>query len=115
MNCRSSVHKQNPQISWNNTSRYCDVYHTNLSKKQEKDNMHKAKPEFKIKTRKLFQDKCSKQAKKELKDNAPYETNIGLNLDPNPDTPLDRNEKEDLTNTKGYWIKQQMFSKIANN
>ena len=73
---------------------YCCTYHTNLDKKQENDNIRKAKPEFKIKRRKLFQDKCSKQAKKELKENATYQSNIGLNLDPSSSTSSHKKGKE---------------------
>lgn len=56
---------------------YCDSYHKSLDKKQEKYNQRKAKPEFKIIRGKLFQDKCSKLSKKESKENATYELNIG--------------------------------------
>ena len=61
-----------------------DEHHTNLDKKQEEDNKHKAKPEFKI-----------KRAKKKLKENATYESNIGLNLDPS--IPSQGKGNEDLT------------------
>ncbi|CAB4020261.1 Hypothetical predicted protein, partial [Paramuricea clavata] len=65
------------------------------NKKKTKQDKHKAKPEFKIKRRKLFQDKCSKQTKKESKDNAPYESNIGLNLEHSK--PSQGKENEHLT------------------
>ena len=62
---------------------FSSTYHCNLDKKQGKDNDCKAKPEFKIKRRKLYQDKCSKQIRIESKERAKYQSNIGLNLDPN--------------------------------
>ena len=74
---------------------FCSTYHSNLDKKQGKDNDRKAKPEFKIKRRKLYQDKCSKQARIESKERATYQSNIGLNLDPNipPQAPGKENKK----------------------
>ena len=61
----------------------CDDYHKMLDKKQEKDIKRKSATAFKLRRRTLYINKSAKQTRKESKEPASYESNIGLNLNPN--------------------------------
>ena len=61
----------------------CDDYHKMLDKKQEKDIKRKSSTAFKLRRRALHINKSGKQTRKESKEPASYESNIGLNLNPN--------------------------------
>lgn len=71
----------------------CVEHHKMLDRKQEKDNNRKATAEFKLRRRTLYNKKTTKQARKELAEQPSYQSNIGLNLDPNAKT----RKKDDLT------------------
>ena len=61
----------------------CDDYHKMLGKKQEKDIKRKSTTAFKLRRRTLYINKSVKQTRKESKEPASYESNIGLNINPN--------------------------------
>ena len=63
-------------------SKLCDDAHKMLDKKQEKDTKRESATAFKLRRRALYINKSAKQTRKESKKPASYESNIGLNLNP---------------------------------
>ena len=74
-----------------NPSKQCEDYHEMLDSKQKKDNARKSTTKFKLRRRILFTNKTHKQTRKESQEAPSYQSNIGLNLDPNAQQHHDEN------------------------
>ena len=66
-----------------NPGKQCEDYHKMLDRKQVNDNARKSTTKFKLRRRTLFTNKAHKQTRKESQEATSYQSNIGLNLDPN--------------------------------
>ena len=71
----------------------CEDFHQQLDNKQKKDNSRKSTATFKLRRRTLFTSKAARQTQKESQEPPSYQSNIGLNLEPN----MQAHKEQDLT------------------